>query len=57
MTVKSKVDVAVIGRGMLGSSAARHLADLGASVALIGPGEPADHSTHEGVFGLSLIHI
>ena len=51
MTVKSKVDVAVIGRGMLGSSAARHLADLGASVALIGPGEPADHSTHEGVFG------
>ena len=38
MTVKSKVDVAVIGRGMIGSSAARHLADLGASVALIGPG-------------------
>ena len=51
MSVKSIVDVAIVGRGMLGSSAARHLTNLGASVALIGPGEPADHSTHDGVFG------
>ena len=42
---------AVIGRGMIGSAAARHLAKLGHSVALIGPGEPADFSTHSGVFG------
>ena len=35
---------------MLGSSVARHLAEAGASVALIGPGEPEDRRTHQGVF-------
>ena len=44
-------DVLVVGRGLIGSAAARHLAKNGANVALIGPGEPADHSTHTGVFG------
>ena len=33
-------DVAVIGRGMIGSAAARHLSTTDARVALIGPGEP-----------------
>jgi len=51
MELNTNIDVAVIGRGMLGSSAARHLADLGASVSLIGPGEPKKHSVHTGVFG------
>ncbi len=44
-------DVIVIGRGLIGSAAARHLAENGAHVALIGPGEPVDHRTHTGVFG------
>ena len=35
------VDVAVIGRGMIGSAAARHLAEAGIETALIGPDEPA----------------
>ena len=35
---------------MLGSSVARHLAQAGASVTLIGPGEPEDRRTHQGVF-------
>ena len=35
---------------MLGSSVARHLAEAGASVTLIGPGEPEDRRTHQGVF-------
>ncbi|MEP3276303.1 MAG: FAD-dependent oxidoreductase [Stappiaceae bacterium] len=43
-------DVIVIGRGLMGSAAARHLARAGLSIALIGPDEPADKSIHSGVF-------
>ena len=35
---------------MLGSSAARRLADAGCDVVLIGQSEPTDHRTHTGVF-------
>ncbi len=35
---------------MIGSAAARHLAKAGHDVTLIGPGEPADWSTHTGAF-------
>jgi len=45
------VNVAVLGRGLFGSAAARHLAMAGVPVTLIGPGEPADKRTHRGVFG------
>ena len=38
-------DVAVVGRGLIGSAAARHLAESGMQVVVIGPDE------------LSLIHI
>jgi sarcosine oxidase len=38
------VDVAVIGRGMIGGAAGRHLAEQGRSVALIGPGD--QYSSH-----------
>lgn len=41
----------VIGRGMMGASAARHLAAAVEGVALIGPDEPVDAKTHQGVFG------
>ena len=44
------VDIVVIGAGMMGSAAARHLALGGASVMLIGPDEPDDKASHEGVF-------
>lgn len=40
----------VIGRGMMGAAAARHLALQTDGVALIGPTEPADHASHKGVF-------
>lgn len=43
-------DVAVIGAGMMGSAAARHLAEAGLKVVLIGPAEPADKTSHDGVF-------
>jgi glycine/D-amino acid oxidase-like deaminating enzyme len=43
-------DFVVVGAGMIGSSAALALADAGHSVVLVGPGEPPDTSTHEGVF-------
>ena len=43
--------VAVVGRGLLGASAARHLAESGTSVCLIGPGEPPVRGDHGGVFG------
>lgn len=40
----------VIGCGMMGAAAARHLSTTEEGVALIGPNEPADSRTHEGVF-------
>ncbi|MFB9951778.1 NAD(P)/FAD-dependent oxidoreductase [Rhizobium puerariae] len=40
----------VIGRGMMGAAAARHLSEWTDGVALIGPGEPEDYRRHEGVF-------
>ncbi len=43
--------IAIIGRGLIGSAAARHLATLGHQVTLIGPVEPDDKATHEGIFG------
>ena len=46
----SPVDVAVIGRGMIGSAAARHLAEGGVSTALIGPTDAIDPTTIEGPF-------
>jgi sarcosine oxidase len=42
--------IAVVGRGLIGSAAARHLALTGHDVVLIGPDEPADKSSHRGVF-------
>lgn len=48
--VPADVAVAVIGRGMVGSAAARHLAEAGVSVAVIGAGEPADYATAAGPF-------
>jgi sarcosine oxidase len=43
-------DVIVVGAGLMGSAAARHLALDGAKVALIGPAEPDHKSDHNGVF-------
>lgn len=42
--------VAVVGRGLIGSAAARHLAKAGHEVALIGPGEPPDWQSHRGAY-------
>ncbi len=43
-------DFIVIGRGLIGSAAARHLAIQGANVVLVGPSEPKNLKTHTGVF-------
>lgn len=43
-------DVIVVGAGLMGSAAARHLALGGARVVLVGPVEPARKSDHTGVF-------
>ncbi|MET0173365.1 MAG: FAD-dependent oxidoreductase [Agrobacterium vaccinii] len=40
----------VVGAGMMGAAAARHLTGKSDGVALIGPGEPADIKNHTGVF-------
>jgi len=45
------IKIAVVGRGLIGSAAARHLSKMGHAVALIGPDEPEDFSRHTGVFG------
>ncbi|WP_229184672.1 NAD(P)/FAD-dependent oxidoreductase [Bradyrhizobium oropedii] len=51
MSVDKPIKLAVIGRGLIGSAAARHLSKMGHDVALIGPDEPADFARHGGVFG------
>lgn len=42
--------IAVVGAGMIGSAAARHLAKAGHEVVLIGPGEPTNFANHTGAF-------
>ncbi len=44
-------DYIVIGKGLMGAAAARHLATAHQSVAVIGPDEPVDRTTHQGIFG------
>jgi sarcosine oxidase len=41
----------VIGKGLLGAAAARHLSAVSQRVALIGPDEPPDRASHQGIFG------
>ena len=41
----------MIGRGLIGSAAARHLATAGQEVLLVGPDEPQNKAGHRGVFG------
>jgi len=40
----------VVGRGLMGAAAARHLARQADGVAVIGPDEPGDRKAHQGVF-------
>lgn len=42
--------IAIIGRGLIGSAAAKYLALAGHDVMLIGPDEPSDKRLHDGVF-------
>ena len=44
-------DVVVIGGGMIGASAARHLAQSGLDVGVVAPPEPVDAAVHTGSFG------
>lgn len=50
MPTGPRYDVAVVGAGPIGSATARHLADRGASVVVIGPDEPATFEDHQGVW-------
>ena len=43
-------EFAVIGNGMFGSAAARYLSQESDAVAVVGPGEPDDELTHDGVY-------
>ncbi len=43
-------DVLVIGKGLMGSAAARYLQAFGANTAVLGPDEPQNPQTHDGVF-------
>lgn len=48
--LKETYDVAVVGAGLMGTAAARHLAEAGVKVVVIGPSEPNDKTSHLGVF-------
>ena len=43
-------DHIIVGKGLFGAAAARHLSSMAGNVAVIGPDEPVDPSSHEGVF-------
>lgn len=43
--------IAVIGAGMIGAAAARHLIGMGHQVTLVGPAEPEDPASWQGPFG------
>jgi sarcosine oxidase len=43
-------DYIVIGKGLMGSAAARYLSHMTSNVAVIGPNEPEDFASHPGVF-------
>lgn len=43
-------DIIVIGAGLIGAAAIRHLSETNPNVAVIGPAEPAEWASHEGVF-------
>jgi len=45
------IDIIVVGRGLIGSAAARQFSKAGKSVVIIGPSEPDDYHSHSGVFG------
>lgn len=49
-------DFIIVGKGMMGAAAARHLAESGARIALIGPDEPKDWENHTGVFSSHYDH-
>ena len=42
---------AIVGRGLTGSAAARHLTEQVPGVVLVGPDEPVERASHDGVFG------
>lgn len=48
--MSTNFDIAVIGNGMIGAAASRYLSASGLRVAAIGPGEPENWQTHNGVF-------
>lgn len=47
----TRADIIVVGRGLMGSACARHLAEAGCRVMLVGPDEPMDRAAHDGPFG------
>ena len=49
-TVPELYEVAVVGRGLIGSAAARHLAESGTKVVVVGPDEPTDRRVSLGPF-------
>lgn len=46
-----RADFVIIGRGLMGTACALHLARAGCDVVLVGPDEPVDRAAHEGPFG------
>lgn len=44
-------DVIVVGKGLMGVAAWRHITQDTANVAIVGPDEPREYATHTGVFG------
>src|SRR5215207_8952651 len=50
MRMQQTFDIGVIGNGMMGAAATRYLSTTGQHIVAIGPGEPEDWQSHQGVF-------
>ncbi len=44
-------EYAVVGAGLIGSATAKYISEINPNTVLLGPSEPKDKKSHQGIFG------